>query len=353
MLNFGIIGCGNISSKHIHIASNLLQNRLNLKGLCDFEYSSFLNQKSAFDLKNVEFYDEYINMVKDLKLDLVSILTPSGSHFEIASRIISETDCAVVIEKPICLKYEDALALDELTKNNQNKVYVLMQNRFNKPITALKKLIESDALGKIHLCTARVRWARDDNYYSSAPWRGTWLNDGGALINQGIHFLDLLIWLNGNIKEVAGMSTNALAEIEAEDTLTSILKFENGALGTFEVSTATRPKDIEGSLSILGSKGSVEIGGFACNKVVFSNFTDPKYSFSEADISNPIDNKYYSHHAFYENVLLDLTINKKQTFLFPNEGTKCIEVAHAIYDSVFSGENKRIDGNYINSRLGK
>ncbi len=353
MLNFGIIGCGNISNKHIHIASHLLENHLKLLGLCDFEYSRFLDQKLAFDLQEVEYFDEYINMVKTLELDLVSILTPSGSHFEIAKRIISETDCAVVIEKPICLKYDDALALDELTKNKKNKVYVLMQNRFNKPIIALKRLIASDALGKIHLCTARVRWARDNNYYSSAPWRGTWLNDGGALINQGIHFLDLMMWLNGNVQEVAGMSSTALAEIEAEDTLTSVLRFENGALGTFEVSTATRPKDIEGSLSILGSKGSVEIGGFACNKVIYSSFTNSAYSFSEDEISNPISNKYYSHHSFYENVIHDLTVNNKQTFLFPEEGTKCIEVAHAIYDSIISGKLKKIDGNYINSKLGK
>ena len=352
MLNFGIIGCGNISNKHIHIASSLLKKSLNLKGLCDVDKSRFLDQKSSFDLEEVKFYKEYINMVCESELDLVSILTPSGSHFEIASKIITETNCAVIIEKPICLKYEDAKALNELTIKHDNKVYVLMQNRFNKPIVALKKLISSGALGKTHLCTARVRWSRDDNYYSSAPWRGTWLNDGGALINQGIHFLDLMTWLNGDIEEVTGMSTNALANIEAEDTLTATLNFKNGSLGTFEVSTATRPRDIEGSLSILGSQGSVEIGGFACNKLIYSNFNDSAYSFSKEEDSNPVGNKYYSHHAFYKNVINDLTLSKKQTFSFPHEGTKCIEIAHAIYDSIVSKEHKKIDGEYNNSKLG-
>jgi len=353
MLNFGIIGCGNISSKHIHIASNMLDNQINLRGLCDLDRSKFIKQKSNFNLEEVYFFEEYKDMINELKLDIVSILTPSGSHYKIANEIISETNCTVIIEKPICLRYEDAIAFNELTKKNKNKVYVLMQNRFNKPIVALKNLIASEALGDIHLCTARVRWTRDKDYYSSASWRGTWSNDGGALINQGIHFLDLMTWLNGDIKNVSGMATNAIANIEAEDTLTAIFNFENGSLGTFEVSTATRPKDIEGSLSILGSDGSVEIGGFACNKLIYSNFRNSKILFSDQEHTNPADNKFYPHYIFYKNVINDLVVNKKQTFSFPQEGTKCIEVAHAIYDSVVTKEHKSIDGSYINSKLGQ
>lgn len=352
MFNFGIIGCGNISSKHIHILTKIINDRISLRGLCDFDYSKFLHQKSTFNLNQVEFYTDYINMINNLELDLVSVLTPSGTHFEIAKKIITETNASIVIEKPICLKYEDAINLDKLVKTNSNKVYVLMQNRFNKPIVALKKLLNANALGNIHLCTSRVRWARDDNYYASAPWRGTWLNDGGALINQGIHFLDLMIWLNGNINEVSAMSAKTFANIEAEDTLTSILNFENGALGTFEVSTATRPKDIEGSLSILGSKGSVEIGGFACNKLIYSNFINTSNFFTDEEMENPADNKFYNHHQFYENVLNDLS-GGSQTFLFPNEGAYCMSVANAIYDSVNSKSYKKVDGNYKNSMLGK
>ena len=128
MLNFGIIGCGNISSKHIHIASNMLDNQINLRGLCDLDRSKFIKQKSNFNLEEVYFFEEYKDMINELKLDIVSILTPSGSHYKIANEIISETNCTVIIEKPICLRYEDAIAFNELTKKNKNKVYVLISD---------------------------------------------------------------------------------------------------------------------------------------------------------------------------------------------------------------------------------
>ena len=154
-------------------------------------------------------------------------------------------------------------------KQNNTQLSVVKQNRFNLPITYIKKLIEEKAFGKIFLGSIRMRWSRSQEYYDSAEWRGTWKHDGGVLANQGIHFVDMIQWLMGDVESVFAQSINASLNIEAEDTLVSTVKFKNGALATFEFTTATQPRDIEGSISILGTKGTASIGGFAMNKLEY------------------------------------------------------------------------------------
>ena len=351
MINFGVIGCGKIAHKHIALASSNLSEEINLMSACDLNKSIYNKICDEFKLHDIDYFDNYIDMINELNLKLVAILTPSGSHFEIAKNIILNTECDVIIEKPMCLRFEDALELNKIYKANTNKVYILMQNRFNRPIAAIRNFIDQGCLGDIHMCSSRVLWSRESEYYKDASWRGSWSEDGGALVNQGIHFLDLMIFLAGNVSEVHGFANKFLADIEAEDSLTANVQFNSGAIGTYSVTTATRPDDIEASITILGSKGYVEVGGFACNQIKFFKFTENKF-FDDSEISNPSNNRLYAHQSFYQKVIDDIKKRKKQTFLDPYEGLKSLELIHAIYESVESGNSKKLDGNYTKTKLG-
>ena len=207
-----------------------------------------------------------IDMVKKENLDMVSVLTESGyhhSHFIKLSKYVKY----FVIEKPLSLKVQNSLKVFKMAKKNKNKIFVVKQNRFNPAIIKLKEAINQKRFGKIFLGTARVRWSRDQKYYNLASWRGKHDLDGGVIGNQASHHVDMLNWLIGSVKYVSAYGIKALAKIDSFDTVIVNLKFKSGALGIIEATTATRPKDLEGSVSILGSKGTAQIGGFSMNVI--------------------------------------------------------------------------------------
>jgi predicted dehydrogenase len=240
----------------------------------------------------------------------------------------------------MALTLDDADAMIEACDKYNCKLFVVKQNRFNVPILKLREALENDRFGKLVLGTIRVRWSRDQNYYDQAKWRGTWSMDGGVLTNQASHHVDLLEWMMGDVESVFAKSTTALVDIEAEDTAIVTLKFRNGALGIIEATTAIRPKDLEGSISILGEKGSVEIGGFAVNKMLHWNFQDK----IDGDVQvmdeysvNPPNVYGFGHQSYYEHVVDSILYDKKH-LVDGLVGRKSLELITAIYESIETGK---------------
>ncbi|MBI4646757.1 MAG: Gfo/Idh/MocA family oxidoreductase, partial [Bacteroidia bacterium] len=220
------------------------------------------------------------------------------------------------------------------------KLFVIKQNRFNVPVIKLREALVSGRFGKLVLGTVRVRWCRTQEYYNQDKWRGTWKYDRGVLTNQAIHYIDLLEWMMGEVESVFAKSATALVDIEVEDTAIVLLKFANGALGVIEATTATRPKDIEGSISILGQGGTVEIGGIATNEIKTWEFTHPlpedkdvitKFSTNFPDIYG------FGHKAFYEHVV-DCILNNKNQLIDGFEARKSLELISIIYESIETGK---------------
>ena len=226
-----------------------------------------------------------------------------------------------------------------------------MKNRFNNPIRITKQFLEKKKLGKLVLLTIRVRWYRDKNYYNLDKWRGTWKYDGGALTNQGIHHIDLLQWFGGKIESVSAYNANRLSRIETEDTSVGIVKFKNGSLGTIEVTTAARPKDLEGSVSILGEKGTIEIGGFAANKIVNWIFKNKKNNIKiNKYFENPKNVYGFGHLKFYEEVVKQL-LGKKNNAVTAEDSIHSLEILHALYESSLTNKTVKVAKIKFNNKL--
>jgi predicted dehydrogenase len=276
-------------------------------------------------------------MVQKEKLDIVSILTESGKHARLGIELAPLVK-ALVIEKPMALTLEDADALIEACDSCGTRLFVVKQNRYNPPVLKLRRALEAGHLGKPVLGTVRVRWCRDQDYYDQAPWRGTWSQDGGVFTNQASHHIDLLQWMMGPVESVKAYTATRLVDIEAEDTGVAVLKFKSGALGVIEATTGARPRDLEGSLSILGERGSVVIGGFAVNQLQTWNFVDPNLELDGAeDPSQAVPNVYgLGHGAFYQDVLSAMD-HGKRAMLDGLEGRKSLEIINALYESAATG----------------
>jgi predicted dehydrogenase len=245
----------------------------------------------------------------------------------------------VVVEKPMALRLEDADAMIRACDEAGVKLFVVKQNRFNVPVAKAREALDAGRFGRLILGTVRVRWCRDQAYYDQDDWRGTWAYDGGVLTNQASHHVDMLEWFFGDVVSVHARGITALAKIETEDTAVATLKFRNGALGVIEATTAIRPKDLEGSLSILGEKGTVEIAGFAVNEIRHWRFVDELPS--DKDVIekfsvNPPNVYGFGHHAYYEHVV-DCLTNKTAALVDGLEGRRSLELISAIYESIETG----------------
>lgn len=350
MLKFAIIGCGRIAKRHAEL---LTQNRIKdacLTAVCD----SNENRARAYaEQYNVSSYTDIDSMLCAEDVDVVVILTPSGLHAEHLLKVAPYKK-HVIVEKPMALSLDDADAMIKACDENGIRLFVVKQNRFNVPVQKLLAAKQSGRFGKLVLGTVRVRWCRPQSYYDQDSWRGTWALDGGVLANQASHHIDLLEWMVGKVDSVFAKSTTALVNIEAEDTAVVILKFNNGALGIIEATTAARPQDLEGSISILGEKGSVEIGGFAVNEMKIWNFTDPSDEDSkviEEYSVNPPNVYGFGHQAYYEHVV-DCLKNDKQHLVDGLEGRKSLELIMAIYESIETGREVHLRFKPNHCRLG-
>ncbi|MDA9022794.1 Gfo/Idh/MocA family oxidoreductase [Alphaproteobacteria bacterium] len=335
MLRIGLMGCGRVSKRHSELLGlNKIQGAV-LAGVCDSDLGRAREVGHCF---SVPYYSSVKQLLEKEKIDVVSILTESGNHAKHAVEVASRGK-HVIVEKPMALTLSDADQMISACDHAGVKLFVVKQNRFNVPVLKLKKAIDSGRFGKMILGTVRVRWCRPQDYYDQADWRGTWALDGGVLTNQAIHHVDMLEWMMGDVESVFAYSTRALAKIEAEDTVAVTLKFRNGALGVIEATTATRPRDLEGSISVLGEGGTVEIGGFAVNQMKTWSFSEPMPeddSVMERYSVNPPDVYGYGHKAYYDYVV-DCISNGGPHLIDGLVGRKSLELVNAIYESIETG----------------
>lgn len=338
MLNFALVGCGRIAVKH---AGNLGEGKINgarLAAVCDIKPERAKEYGEKF---NVPFFTDMHQMMREMKdkIDVINVLTPSGDHAA-HTIALSQYGKHIVVEKPMALTLQDADAMISACDRAGIRLFVVKQNRFNTPVLKMREALEAGRFGKLAMGTVRVRWCRDQAYYDQDPWRGTWAEDGGVFSNQAIHHVDLLEWMMGDVETVFAKSATRLVNIEVEDTGVVLLKFTNGALGVIEATTAARPKNIEGSVSILGEGGAVEIGGFAVNEMKLWRFVKEEAGDSEVLEKfkyNPPDVYGYGHTAYLQNVV-DSIVHGKAALVDGLEGRRSLELVTAIYESIETGK---------------
>ena len=333
MLNFALVGCGRIAKRHSELLGNAQIPGARLAAVCDIVPDKASSIGAQFSVPH--FPDMHQMMASGTPIDVVVVLTESGRH---AEHVIALAPYGkhIIVEKPMALRLQDADAMIRACDEAGVKLFVVKQNRFNVPVVKLREALAAGRFGKLVMGTVRVRWCRPQSYYDQDEWRGTWAFDGGVLTNQASHHVDLLEWMMGDVESVVAMSSTALAKIEAEDTAVVIVRFASGALGAIEATTAARPTDLEGSISILGERGTVEIGGFAVNKMRTWKFTDPvpgDEEVMERYSVNPPSVYGFGHQAYYEHVV-DCIANDRRHLVDGLEGRRSLELINAIYESV-------------------
>ena len=259
MIKFALIGCGRIAQRHAEILGTGKVPGARLAAVCDTVEA----RARAFGEKYaVPFFTDYHRMMHALgaETDVINIATPSGTHASICLDL-APYGKDLVVEKPMALTLPDADAMINACDRAGVRLFVVKQNRYNVPVRKLREAVEASRFGKLVLGTVRVRWCRTQQYYDQDSWRGTWADDGGVFANQASHHVDLLQWMMGDVESVFARSATRLVDIEVEDTGVAVVKFSSGALGVIEATTAARPADLEGSISILGEHGTVEIDG--------------------------------------------------------------------------------------------
>jgi predicted dehydrogenase len=350
MINFGLFGCGRIARRHADLLGTGQIEGGRLAAVCDV----VAERAQAYGERyGVPWFTDVSEFLSTADVDAVSILTPSGMHAEHTIAVAAAGKHAVV-EKPMALRLDDADAMIRACDAAGVKLFVVKQNRFNVPVVKAREALEAGRFGQLVLGTIRVRWCRDQSYYAQDSWRGTWAQDGGIMTNQASHHIDLLEWFMGRVESVHARAVTALVDIEAEDTAVATLKFENGALGIIEATGATRPKDLEGSLSLLGSGGSVVIGGFAVNEITAWNFVEALAEDEEIKAKfsvNPPNVYGYGHQAYYEHVVDSLT-NGAPALVDGLEGRRSLELINALYESIETGQEVRLRFQPKLSRLG-
>jgi len=336
MKRFALIGCGRIAKRHADLLTNDCIPGAKLVGVFDIDPNVAVTFAEKYDVKAYRDYDELLHLPN---VDVVSVLTPSGLHAE-HTIAAAQAGKHVVVEKPMAMRLEDADAMIAACDHAGVKLFVIKQNRFNIPIVKAREALNSGRFGKLVLGTVRVRWCRQQAYYDQADWRGTWSMDGGVLANQASHHVDMLEWFMGEVESVHARAITALVDIEAEDTAVATLKFNNGALGIIEATTATRPKDMEGSFSILGEMGMVEVGGFAMNEIrhwAFQDASSDDDTVRENFSINPPNVYGFGHQAYYEHVMKCLE-GEGAALVDGLEGRKSLELITALYESIETGQ---------------
>lgn len=350
MLNFALVGCGRIAKRHSELLGLEQIAGARLSAVCDVKRERAVAIGEAM---KVPHYTDMHEMMQREAVDVVVVLTESGLHAEHVVAL-AKYGKHIVVEKPMALSLEDADRMILACDRAGVKLFVVKQNRFNVPVLKLREALEQGRFGKIVMGTVRVRWSRPQAYYDLDPWRGTWAMDGGVLANQASHHVDLLEWMMGQPVSVFAMARTALVDIEAEDTAVVLLRFRNGALGVIEATTAIRPKDLEGSVSIMGEKGTVVIEGFAVNQMKTWNFVEPHAAdddMLEKFSVNPPNVYGFGHQAYYEHVV-DSIQNSTHQLVDGLEGRKSLELISAIYESIETGREVALHFQPKHCRLG-
>ena len=338
-MRYALIGCGRIATNHMKAAVN---NQLEISAVCDMVPEHMEVLLAKHELQNdmsILRYTDYRSMIQEVKPDLVSIATESGIHAEIALFCIDH-GVHVIIEKPMAMSISDANEIIRHSEEKHVKVSACHQNRFNIAVQEMRHALEAGRFGRLSHGSIHVRWNRNQGYYDQAPWRGTWAQDGGALMNQCIHGIDLLRWtFGGEIEEVYGQTRQQFHDyLEAEDVGMAVVKFKNGAIATIEGTTNVYPKNLEETLYIFGEKGTVKIGGTSTNNIDVWDFADE----SEADTKNKglqeeTSNVYGNGHTSLFADMIDAIQNDRKPYVDAYAGRDALELVLAIYKSQKEG----------------
>ena len=339
-MKYALIGCGRIAINHMKAAVN---NNLEIVAVCDViedACKNILEKSEVNDKDAVKIYSDYKELMEEESPELVSIATESGSHAEIAFYFIDKgVNC--IIEKPMAMNIDDADKIIKLAEEKGVKVSACHQNRFNVAIQELRKAVEEGRFGRLSHGSINVRWNRNKDYYLQAPWRGTWAQDGGTLMNQCIHGIDLLRWMLGDEVDIVYGATRQQFHdyLEAEDLGVAVLQFKNGALGTVEGTTNVFPKNLEETLYVFGEKGTVKIGGTSTNNIDIWDFADEREEDSKnKGLEEQTSNVYGNGHTSLFADVIDAIKNDRKPYVDAVAGKNALEIVLAIYKSEKTGE---------------
>jgi UDP-N-acetyl-2-amino-2-deoxyglucuronate dehydrogenase len=329
-----LVGCGRISRNHVDAIARI--EGLELVAACDDDAS---RAKEVAAPAGIPWFTSYEQMLEQVPSDIVAICTPSGLH-PLQGVIAARSGRHVVTEKPMAISLKAADELVHACDRAKVHLFVVKQNRLNEPVKMLKQAVEQGRFGRMYMASCTVFWARPQEYYEQAKWRGTWEFDGGAFMNQASHYVDLIQWLMGPVESVMAKTATLARKIETEDTGVAILRFRSGALGVIEVTMLTYPKNMEGSITLLGEKGTAKIGGTAVNKVEHWEFADPLEHDAaiRAMASNPPSVYGYGHEGYYRNVLAVLR-GDAEPETDGRAGRKSLELILGIYESARTGRD--------------
>ena len=340
MYKVAIIGCGRIFNKHFEALNH---NKKYFKIVGVFDRDPKKNVKTS-KLCSTKIYSNINDLIKATKPDIVSILVESGNHLKVCKEVIKKHNIKnFIIEKPLDISVKKIKIFSKFIKKKKTNIFTVKQNRFNKAVIQAKKLIDQNLLGKIFMTSVSCKWKRDQSYYDLANWRGKRQMDGGVLMNQAIHHVDLLLYLIGDIEYVSGFGDTRFVKIESENIAVATLKFKNKCLGVIEATTATQPEDYEGSITIMGDKGTLKIGGFASNKIsYFKNIYKTKVNIEKFN-TNILNVYGVGHQIFYKYVGNYLSEKLNNNSFDISSSIKSVATVESIINSFKSRKIEKVD----------
>ena len=339
-MTYALIGCGRIATNHMKAAIN---NKLEIKAVCDVlpeKMEALLGKHGLAEGASIARYTDYVKMLDEIRPTLVGIATESGPHAEIALACI-DRGIHVIIEKPMAMSMADAEEIIRRSEAKGVKVAACHQNRFNTAIQELRHAVDGGRFGRLSHGSINVRWNRDHGYYDQAKWRGTWKNDGGCLMNQCIHGIDLLRWMLGDeVVEVYGATRQRFHDyLEAEDVGMAVLQFANGAIGTIEGTVNVYPKNLEETLYVFGEKGTVKIGGTSTNNIDVWQFADADaLDDGKQGLQEATNNVYGNGHTSLNADMIDAIQHDRRPYVDAVAGRNALEIVLAIYKSQQTGQ---------------
>jgi len=336
-VRFALVGCGRIASNHFESVQTHTE-RCELTDVCDVDPAALA---AAVAKTGAQGHSSFAAMLANTKADCVVLTTPSGLHPAQAVEA-ARAGLDVMTEKPMATRWTDGLAMVRACDEAGVRLFVVKQNRRNRTLQLLKQAVQKGRFGRIHMVNVNVFWTRPQLYYDSAAWRGTWEFDGGAFMNQASHYVDLLDWIVGPVESVMAYTGTLARNIEVEDTGVAALKWRTGAMGSINVTMLTYPKNLEGSITVLGEKGSVRIGGVAVNEIQHWDFAEPDAADAQiGDASYQTTSVYgFGHPLYYDNVINTLR-GEAEPETNGREGLRSLELLIAMYMSARDG--KRIN----------
>ena len=327
MIRFGIVGCGHIAAKHVEAIKNV--HGAVLQALCD----SDAERMRPWAEDGIAAYLQYRDMLQDPCVDVVIICTPSGLHADMAVQA-AQAGKHVVVEKPLALTLLDAERVIAACSKHKVKLAVVHPNRYRPAIVQLKKMLDEGRFGKLSHASVKLRWNRNQDYYNQSPWRGTRAMDGGVLMNQGIHSMDLLAWLMGPAVKVRAMSATRLRNIEMEDVALAVVQFADGALGSVEVASTVYPNNLEEEIALFGEHGSAVIGGPTAHWIKYWNFASldkqEALAFVEHTHLNPFGEPGHTHMI---RDMVEAIRDDRDPHVSGEDGKRALQMVLDIYDA--------------------